>query len=1272
MRITEYLYRNKISFWIGLSLLLLFLTFGVLKININESIFATLPKGENFQSLNTFIENKNISNQVIFSLNVSKENDPEELEEIVQVFHDSLNLLSRPYLKDIVSVRPDIEMQVYDHFYANFPHFISDAYYDVISHKIAHDSVNAAIGASYRQLTGPGSSFLRQIILNDPLFLSGTFLKDLGAATANKSFAVEDGLVFNKNKSSVLITATIRYGNDSSKLNLELYDVLENYKTRWNSANPKHTMDYFGTFQIAAENERQVKKDTQITITVTLVILLLILFLYYRKLIIPLYFILPPIFGAFFAVGIIGYIHPKVAAISLATGAVLLGIVLDYSFHFFTHLRHTRSISTTIKEISSPLITGSFTTITAFSALYFANSPVLQDFGMFAGLCLSGSALFTLVCLPVILQLLKFNYESIPDEPFTFKIPSFSKKLKYISILFVFGVTLFFLFNTKGVTFDSQLENMSYHTNSLKLKEQELTGLNSETEKRLYVFVTHPSYESAAEKNYELFEKIETLRKKGDVKFVLSVGNFLIPQKLKEEREKKWRSYWETKKQKLISDVRHASDSLGFNSNAFAGFEKWIDRKNSTSINTDTLLKTIGLNNLVTIEKDKTTFITSFVVNNNDREAVKAQLQEVKGIEIFDRSVVASSLLTSVKDDFNYILILSALVVFCTLLLIYGRIELALFAFFPMLISWIWIIGIAALLDIKFNFVNVVISTFIFGLGDDYSIFVTDGLLNRYKYGKKVLGSYSSAIILSAVCTIVGTGIFIFAKHPAIHSIAIISVLGIACILFLSLIFQPIFFDLFVQGRVDAKKPPLPLLDFIMSVYEFTYWILFCLFSYLLGAIIFILPIPRKAKVRIINWVISRFAWTVMYKGIHIKKRIIHRNNLDIRNPSIIIANHSSFLDILLTVMLNPKIIILVKDWVYKSPLWGMFIRMAGYVYSESGTEVNLEKFKQRMDDGYSIVIFPEGTRSVDGKMQRFHKGAFYLADQLKADITPVLIHGASYALQKNDFVVKHGSIQLKILPRIASTDTSWGNTYNERAKNISAYFKKEHAAFANEQETAKYLWIRIFNNYIFKGPVIEWYIRVKWKLESKNYDEYNNIIGDRIKILDVGCGYGYFSLFLHYKNPQRIITAIDYDEEKIDIAANVYDKTENLRFTNADITDITLDEQDVIILNDVLHYLSKDDQLLFLDKCYNALRPNGLILIRDGITDLGQRHDKTELTEFFSTKIFKFNKKNSEFHFFSSEFIRSFALTKGLHYEMREQSKKTSNVLFLLRKNPN
>ncbi len=108
---------------------------------------------------------------------------------------------------------------------------------------------------------------------------------------------------------------------------------------------------------------------------------------------------------------------------------------------------------------------------------------------------------------------------------------------------------------------------------------------------------------------------------------------------------------------------------------------------------------------------------------------------------------------------------------------------------------------------------------------------------------------------------------------------------------------------------------------------------------------------------------------------------------------------------------------------------------------------------------------------------------------------------------------------------------------------------------------------------------------------------------------------------------------------------------------------------QDVIFLNDILHYLSREKQLNLLARCVQALNPGGILFIRDGITDSVEKHQKTQTTEALSTGLFSFNKKEEEFYFFSSGDIRAFAVQNRLGIEMREHSDSTSNVLFILRK---
>jgi 1-acyl-sn-glycerol-3-phosphate acyltransferase len=1269
-RLNLLLSRHKAVFFLFLIGLIGVLGYGISRLRVTESIFSTLPKGDKFEEFTKLIDNKNIINQIVFSL----ENDPEtesyEALQLVESLADSLSFIPGKYIKNIQAVRPDIQQDVYNYTYSRFPELIDSSYYRYIGQKIAPDSIRSSVTSTYNQLISPGGNFIKQFVINDPLGITTRYFQQLNALNNASGMTVVDGVMFSADRRHIIVTASTSYDSGNSAINVALFHQLESLSAKWNAAHPHHELSYFGTFEIAARNAIQVKQDSTRTMVIALVIIVLILIVYYRKILIPVYIILPGLFGGIFALGIIGFLRPEISGISLATGAVIFGILLDYAFHFFTHLRHTASTGTTIREVSAPLLTGSLTTILAFTALQFTNSVVLQDFGLFAALSLIGAAVFTVIGLPIVLDFFKFDYRKIPEEAKLFRIPEIPRKAKP-AILTIIGVlTIVFLYFARFTEFDSSFDNLSMQDEELKKREESLTGINPDLDKRIYVFATSKDKEAAADINLAVYEKAKSFKLRGKIKNFVSSGALILSNKTALERNKQWNEFWSSERKKqTFSSMDRAIRTTGLSIDAFNPFKNWINGTMRYPTDEDELLKQLGLSNLSATDSTGTTWITTITIPKSQLTLVKSELRSIAGVSVFDRGEMAESLLTMVKEDFNFILLISASIVFFTLLIVYGRIELTLLTFLPMAISWIWIFGIAALLGIKFNFVNVVITTFIFGLGDDFSIFVTDGLLNKYKTGRETLRSYQSAILLSAITTIVGTGALFFAQHPAIHSIALISVLGIVCILIISFTLQPILFDLFVQDRIERKRPPVTLLPFLISISSFTYFLSGCLFLHSKLVTILLLPVSKKKKKAMINNSLSFYAKTVIYSGPHVRKNISGTENLETDKPVILIANHNSFLDILLAIMLNPKIVLMVKGWVYKSPFFGPIIRYAGYVYTDDGPEQNIEKMRQLVADGYSLLVFPEGTRSADGTIGRFHKGAFYLAEQLGLDIQPLLIHGAHEVLPKGDFLIRPGALNVRLLPRIHYNDPQWGNTLRDKTKSISQFFKSQYDRYKTEMEDTRYLKHRIFTNYVFKGPVLEWYFKAKWRLEEKNFAYYNTLIENRKNILDIGCGYGYLSFYLHYCNAGRVVRGVDYDEDKITIAKNSYNKTNQLSFVSADVMYLDLGQQDVIFLNDVLHYISQEKQFSLLAECERALSENGILFIRDGITDQQEKHRNTERTEALSTGLFSFNKKMEAFHFFSSQDIRDFAASHGLTFEMQQHSGTTSNVLFILRK---
>lgn len=170
----------------------------------------------------------------------------------------------------------------------------------------------------------------------------------------------------------------------------------------------------------------------------------------------------------------------------------------------------------------------------------------------------------------------------------------------------------------------------------------------------------------------------------------------------------------------------------------------------------------------------------------------------------------------------------------------------------------------------------------------------------------------------------------------------------------------------------------------------------------------------------------------------------LNDSNETFTKPSVIICNHQSHLDLMAVMMLTPNLIILTKDWVWKNPFYGLVIRYADF-FPISETEEMTQKIKTMVDKGFSVMIFPEGTRSENFHIQRFHRGAFYLAKQLHLDIVPLFITGFGKVLPKKSFHLHPGDMSLEVMPRIRYEESIKDTDYREVTRCVHRmYVNKE------------------------------------------------------------------------------------------------------------------------------------------------------------------------------------------------------------------------------------
>ena len=154
----------------------------------------------------------------------------------------------------------------------------------------------------------------------------------------------------------------------------------------------------------------------------------------------------------------------------------------------------------------------------------------------------------------------------------------------------------------------------------------------------------------------------------------------------------------------------------------------------------------------------------------------------------------------------------------------------------------------------------------------------------------------------------------------------------------------------------------------------------------------------------------------------------------DFRKPAIIISNHQSHLDLMAIMMLTPNLIILTKKWVWHNPFYGIIIRYADF-FPVTNLDEMIVKIQNKIHEGYSVVIFPEGTRSEECRIKLFQRGAFYLAEELKLDIVPVFIKGFGKVLPKKSFRLHYGRMSIKVMPRIFRERLTDEENYRELSR---------------------------------------------------------------------------------------------------------------------------------------------------------------------------------------------------------------------------------------------
>lgn len=209
----------------------------------------------------------------------------------------------------------------------------------------------------------------------------------------------------------------------------------------------------------------------------------------------------------------------------------------------------------------------------------------------------------------------------------------------------------------------------------------------------------------------------------------------------------------------------------------------------------------------------------------------------------------------------------------------------------------------------------------------------------------------------------------------------------------------------------------------LFSIYMWLYYSFLFVVFFILISLTFLFTFPFDPYRRIPNRVLGWMAWGMMHPSPSWRIKLENMELLNDKIPTVYVCNHESFLDIPLIYQLPIRMKWVVKHSMTYIPIMGWMVRLTGHLTINRKKKSALKKLNnliQPLKSGIPVMLFPEGTRSLDGRLQPFKNGAFLLAMEHAFPIQPLVIEGAFEVLRSGSSLFRpRAHFRLRVLPSI-------------------------------------------------------------------------------------------------------------------------------------------------------------------------------------------------------------------------------------------------------------
>lgn len=630
----------------------------------------------------------------------------------------------------------------------------------------------------YKNLFSPMSNIYGEMLNKDPLMLFPNFVSSLAPQQDKNDYENGNIIIEDTSSTIVLISAVLRENGFEKDIQTAFNRFVDNQKNKMSSISGAQ-VNHTGVVTYANRYQQRAKFETGFIGILSFSIIVILILIAYKS-VKCLIWGAVPIFSALLC-GLAGsvLVFDRIHLISITMGTCLIGICIDYSFHYLSEYSFYKgkwNSSVGLKHILPGITIGFLTTTIGYTTFFFIPFTGLRQIAVFTIAGLAGAYFTVSILFPVIFK----KKDNSGDSYRYFKPPILAyfrifdrKVFRYTALLFLLLIIVTglpkLIFKDDMSIFEMKTEDLDKTVTSIK----DLTGMEYERE---FLLITGESQEKLLQNIENISGRLDLLQKNDDIsgyltltKFVPSIwtqkaGSDLLIRKLQVEEARIADLFLETgfkpeALQNLIIDAKE-------NQNNFITIDEWLS--SPVSIEHEKLwigkiedqyfsaVLLSGINNMKVLEEIATVDKNTYLINNHSR---------------------ISHLIRHLRESLiRFIPVIYS--IFLLVLIIRYGFKKSISVFLPSVMSLLLTVSILSLFSIEINIMHILALILVLALGIDYSVFLAESIENP--------PVTCISIALSSVTTIFSFGMLALSMIPVLKSIGLTIIIGISTTLLLS------------------------------------------------------------------------------------------------------------------------------------------------------------------------------------------------------------------------------------------------------------------------------------------------------------------------------------------------------------------------------------------------------------------------------------------------------------------------------------------------------